>query len=100
MFFSGNFINLFRPAGGGNFRSEASGGATKFLRAGDSASYSVRLTPNKAYTISVRYSNDDTGKGDDIAFYMNGSEIGRIHTTSTGSGGNGWNNFIKNGDKR
>lgn len=82
-------------AGGGTFRSNASGGIARHFSAGGSASYAVKLTPNKAYTVSAGYSNDDTGAGDLIAFYLNGSEIGRFTTQSTGSGGNGWNNFIR-----
>jgi hypothetical protein len=43
----------------------------------------------------VRYSNDDTGVGDDVEVRVDGAVVGTFHTQNTGSGGAGWNVFVE-----
>lgn len=86
-----SFIQI--DAGDGMPRGNASDGYVLHLSSGGSATYTFRPARNAIYQLNLTYSNDDTGVGDNIAVSLNGNPAAQFHTISTGSGGNGWNNF-------
>jgi hypothetical protein len=57
------------------------------------ASYTFLVGRSGNYSLTVRYSKDDSGSGDDVAVLLDGTAKGNIHALATGSGGQGWNVF-------
>lgn len=76
-------------------RSQASGGAVWHLEnLDDSVTYLINLTVPGSYELRLRYSNDDTGFGDRLRISTpSRNEV--LVTQDTGSGGQGWNNFVE-----
>ena len=79
-------------------RSKASNKTVLHLNnAGDKADYDIQVPVTGNYKLIVRYSNDDTGVGDDISVLVNGEKRSEFHTQNTrpinGNWGNGWNIF-------
>jgi hypothetical protein len=86
------------PAGTGGSRiprGNASRGLVWHLNLGEEARYTIPVEVPEAYTLVVRYSNDDTGVGDDVEVRVDGAVVGTFHTQNTGSGGAGWNVFVE-----
>lgn len=73
-------------------RSNASKARTWNMIQGESADYAVDLRQGTKYSVAGRYSDD--GGRDVIMASVEGREIGRFSTTSTGGWGAGWNNFV------
>jgi len=68
------------------------------LKRDQSAEYAFAVSADGVFTVCVRYSNDDTGKGDDLAVLVDGELVTTIETENTRSDGmgpgEGWNIFI------
>jgi len=81
-------------------RTNASGGAVCHLNnIGDKANYDIQLPDGAGdYKLLVRYSNDDTGIGDNINVYVNGEYKNQFHAQNTRLPGvklgDGWDIFV------
>ena len=73
-------------------RGSASQSETRYVtQAGQSMWWALEVTTNTLSDIVLQYSND--GGADELAVSMDGVEVGRIRTDSTGGWGYGWNVF-------
>ena len=90
-------VNLEGEAATGDgdvmMRDAASGGLTRryVVSAGEAMQWSFTVATSAVYSVMLRYSND--GPADTLAIFVDGVEFDRVTTTSTGSGGLGWNIF-------
>ncbi len=76
-----------------NARSNASAKhALSVTNAGLVLRWSFSVASNAAFSVALDYSND--GPPDTLAVALDGVELGRFETVTTGSGGGGWNNFV------
>jgi hypothetical protein len=77
-------------------RSAAFGQATVLLMANESRaiSFTPCLKTVSNFKIKVRYSNDNFGPSEIVAVSINGNFVGQFIANSTGSFGEGWNNFF------
>jgi hypothetical protein len=74
-------------------RANASNSKVLHLDMGGQANYSHDFNTGSKYNLVVRYSNDDTGAGDNVNVLANGEKIGSFHTKDTGNNGAGWDIF-------
>jgi hypothetical protein len=79
--------------GRNQLRSVAYRESTRWLNTNEMASYTFLVGRSGNYSLTVRYSKDDSGSGDDVAVLLDGTAKGNIHALATGSGGQGWNVF-------
>jgi hypothetical protein len=75
-------------------RSQASGQETVWLHAGESCVLSFPLASPAAYSLQVRYTNDNFGPLETITVQVNGNLVGQIMALDTGDFGTGWNVFL------
>ena len=68
------------------------------LKKGIVASYKIHIPKKQDYDLIVRYSNDDTGEGDDVLISFKNDFIS-FHSIDTkeegGPAGSGWSNFVE-----
>ena len=79
-------------------RTMAGDNSTLRLERGIVASYKIRIPEGKRYELIVRYSNDDTGIGDDVLISFNNDFVffHSINTREEGEPpGSGWSNFTE-----
>ena len=81
----------FSGVGRAMSRSTANQARSWLTGNGSSANYNFNLETNSTYDVVARYSND--GSGDFISLLFNNNFLNNFWTSSTGSGGTGWNNF-------
>ena len=82
--------------GNGTIRSQSNARGQQTLKIdniGDTIQYTIEVPPGN-YKMDVRYSNDDTGVGDEIHILLNGNKVDSFFTVTTGQNGTGWNNFF------
>ena len=81
-------------AGAWAWEGNASGLKTRrFTESGGQIAWSFDVATGTTFDVSLDYSND--GPSDTLAVSVDGTELRRFTTISTGSGGFGWNNFEK-----
>ena len=90
-----------RASGDGQvmFRSEASGGSTRWLHAGEQAFIGFELVTTVAlpYEFRIRYSNDNSGPLETVTLGIDDNSIGAFEPEDTGDSGDGWNVFLETG---
>lgn len=78
-------------------RSNASGGLTRWLHAGESLdlgfTYPATIAGN--YSVAIRYSNDNSNSQPNelVTVKLDNNPIGSFTALDTGDGGFGWNTF-------
>lgn len=80
------------------YRSEASGDRTRWLHAGESASWIFDLAtcnPTTQHVLGARYSNDNYGPLETVTLTVDGEIVGQFQAQDTGDGGLGWNVFVR-----
>ncbi len=80
-------------AGSPMFRSNAAGGATIQLDAGESRTIPIEVPFKTTYEMLVWYSNDNFGPLENITVSINGQPLGSFAAEDTGDFGLGWNQF-------
>jgi hypothetical protein len=78
-------------------RSNASGGQTVWLHAGESRKIVFDLAVGASYEVRVRYSNDNDGPLETVTVTVDGAPVGDFQAQDTGDFGNGWNVFLSSG---
>ncbi len=79
-------------------RSNASGETVfHLIEVGDEATYIVDIPSTGSHELVLRYSNDDTGAGDEVSIIVDGKKIASFNTIDTKprGGGDGWNTFVE-----
>lgn len=76
-----------------NLRSNAWGGKTVWLNAGESRTMGFSSFSGDDVAISVRYSNDNFGTSETVTVLLDGTQVGSFVAADTGDGGGGWNIF-------
>jgi len=78
-------------------RSNANNQTTVLLKSGDSRTVSFAICPgaNAIYNVRVRYSNDNFGSTESVTVNFDDALVGRFSAQSTGTFGQGWNNFVE-----
>jgi len=80
-------------------RTNAKRGHTLLLKAEDTAKYHAMIDANGPYSLTVRYSNDDAGKCDEVNIKLDGQSVSNFHFRSVNTRkadqklGDGWNEF-------
>jgi hypothetical protein len=74
-------------------RSAASGGRTVWLHAGEARLLSFDVAAAGAYSMKVRYSNDNFGPVEHVDIGVDGVATGGFDAMDTGDFGSGWNVF-------
>jgi hypothetical protein len=82
------------------YRSNASGGLTRWLHDGETSIIDFNLSGTAKYEFKVRYSND--GPADTVQIGIDGLPVGEFVTEDTrplgGYSGCGWNNFFESNE--
>jgi hypothetical protein len=83
--------------GGKMGREHASGRETRWLHAGETASWSFTAPAAGRYGITAAYSNDNFGSLEKVQFLLDGTPAGAFDAQDTGDIGAGWDVFLTTG---